>query len=183
MFTPSREKVEAAERYLAERKAAVRGWANTKGKGGGRQRTGKPLWHSLPKEWHDEANARLRRLVNKFWAEHGHSPSHHKYVSLIGNVVDIIRNRRMTNHHRQMRFKYSNALVVLDPSKHIPNPFDASKRKPRDFAYYEKRREYIRKYHGHKAWRPGSRGHAPWQFGQPAVPTKPRRSDGNLSGI
>jgi hypothetical protein len=124
MFTPSREKVEAAQRYLDEVRSRVRGWKNTRGKGGGRQRTGKPLWRQIPHKWHGEANAQLARLIAKYWREHGHGPSQQKHASLIGNVVWTIRNCRMSNHYHSRIWKFWNARMVVDASKHIRNPQD-----------------------------------------------------------
>jgi hypothetical protein len=129
MFTPSREKVEAAERYLAEVRSHKRGWQRAKG--GGRQRTGKPLWRQFPEKWHPEAQARLNYLINKYWHEHGHGPSQGKYASLVGNVVDWILNCRMTHRRWDHHQKRHNALMVLDPSKHIRNPMDRTGFTPR----------------------------------------------------
>jgi len=124
MFTPSREKVEAAERYLEKVRTRPRSWDTYKGKGGGRQRTGKPLWRQLPPEWHAEAETRLHRLVQRYWSEHGHGPSQQKHASLIGNVVQTILHYRMSNRHNSLIWKFWNARMVVNTAKHIRNPQD-----------------------------------------------------------
>ena len=128
MFPPSREKVEAAERYLAEVRSHKRGWQ--KAKGGGRQRTGKPLWHSLPEKWHLEASSRLQHLILKYWREHGHGPSQGKYASLVGNVVDWILNCRMTHNRRDKQSKFYNARRCTG-DRFTPNPFHRERFTPR----------------------------------------------------
>jgi hypothetical protein len=130
MFPPSREKIEAAERYLEAIRNKPKGWLNTRHIGG-RTRTGKPLWRNLPKEWHAEADAHLHRLVTKYWREHGHGPSQQKHASLIGNVVTHIRNCRITHHLNSMHWKYWNARKVASGGATTPNPFHRARFTPR----------------------------------------------------
>jgi len=121
MFTPSREKIEAAERYLEEIRRKPRGWQNTRGTSG-RTRTGKALWRQLPKKWHAEAEAQLHRLVTKYWREHGHGPSQQKHASLIGNVVQYILYCRMSHRKLSLQWKFWNARKVASGGAITRNP-------------------------------------------------------------
>lgn len=134
MFAPSREKIEAAEHYLANLQPRQRGWQNTRGTSG-HTRDGKPLWRQFPKQWHAEANGRLAYLMEKYWREHGHGPSQQKHASLIGNVVDWILNCRMTRSRSSKRFanwnKLWNARRAVSGGPFQPNPFKRERFTPR----------------------------------------------------
>jgi hypothetical protein len=130
MFTPSSEKVRAAEAYLEKIRTRKRSWATTHPSG--HTRTRKPLWRSLPKEWHAEAEAHLNRLVCKYWSEHGHGPSQHKHASLIGNVVQYILYCRMSHRKLSLLWKFWNARKVASGGANVRNPQDRTGFTPRD---------------------------------------------------
>ena len=104
MFTPSREKVEAAERYLEEIRKKPKGFANSR-----RSQAGLPLWRNLPIKWRSQADADLQRLTLKYWREKGHAPSRQVRAALIGNIVKNILYCKVSHKHLSAMWRYWNA--------------------------------------------------------------------------